>query len=165
MYSYNYDESETLVQDTRIKDNRATGVSYADQQAVSSYGGGVYAYLKDLVPGAKKPTFTITRSTVDANRARDLGGGIYVIARGEDIFVATNSTVSANYFVNPEGERRHIGGGIYIALSEFGTNSVDSYLRNMTVTKNQGLFGGGFATANLSNIQRAGLPIRSSRTI
>ncbi len=153
LYSYNYDESETLVQDTRIKDNRATGVSYADQQAVSSFGGGVYAYLNDQHHRAKKPTFTISRSTVDDNKARSLGGGVYVVAREDGNFIATNSTVSRNYFVDPEGDEPHIGGGIYITLYEFGTNSVDAYLRNMTVTKNQGELGGGVATADRVNIR------------
>jgi hypothetical protein len=130
LYLKNFDGTEALVQDSRVTGN-SSGTSGTHRN-----GGGIYAYVFDGSVGMQIPKFTITRSTVDNNHTDQNGGGIFVCAKVNGYFVATNSTFSAN---TSNGS----GGGIFIAhFLHFG-ETVDAYLRNLTVTQNVCPDGGG----------------------
>ena len=112
-YLFNYDGTETLVEDSRITDNH---VPYTSGSGLRRNGGGIYAYLWDKPfsdpTGVNKPKFTITGSTVDNNDAYQNGGGIFVCDKYNGDFVAANSTISGNSTVN---QSTGGGGGLFIA--------------------------------------------------
>jgi hypothetical protein len=147
MYAINFSGTETLVEDSRITGNH---VPYTESGSFRN-GGGIYAYVRGNLDGTNTPKWTITRSTVDNNDAEFEGGGIFVCSKGSGIFVATNTTISGNRTVN---QSSGAGGGIFIARWPPGADdSIDAYLRNVTVTKNTSADGGGVGTANLNNVR------------
>ena len=141
LYTLNLMGTETLVEESRITGNHAPYWN----------GGGVYAYLLGSPSGStNKPRFTITGSTVDDNDSDHEGGGIFVCAKHNGEFIGINSTVSGN---QTNDEVSGGGGGIIIARLDFTNESIDAYLRNMTITKNTSASGGGVKTVDLVDVR------------
>jgi hypothetical protein len=113
-------------------------------------GGGIYAYIwddgDDSINVAK---VTVSGSTVDNNDAYEKGGGIFFCSKHHGQFVVINSTLSGNQTTN---QSAGAGGGIYIAHPAV-IDSVDAYLRNVTVTQNISKTGGGVATLDFDDVR------------
>jgi hypothetical protein len=147
IYAFNREGTETLVEETRVTGNH---VPTSGVQGFHRNGGGIYAYVWDESDGVRKPKFTIARSTVDGNDAKQEGGGIFVCAKYNGDFVATNSTISGNRTTDTINGR---GGGILIARFNEEGETVDAWLRNVTVTQNVSASGGGVEMVNLEGVQ------------
>lgn len=145
VYTYNLGATETLVEDSRITGNH---VPYSFSGFLN--GGGIYAFINDNSGGVSKPKFTISRSTVDNNDAYHEGGGIFLCSKNGGNFVATNSTISGNRTVDPTAGG---GGGIMIARTNGPNRSVDADLRNLTITQNSSISGGGIKTKDLTDVR------------
>ena len=146
LYLFNYDGTETLVTDSRITGNEVPAEATGNHRN----GGGIYAYVRDQSDKANQPRITITQSTVDDNEAEHEGGGIFVCAKYHGEFVATNVTISGNRTLN---QSTGAGGGLFIARFDATPGeTVDAYLRNVTVTQNTSASGGGLGVAPLSDI-------------
>jgi hypothetical protein len=152
LYALNYGGTETLVEESRITGNH---VPYStNTQATKRNGGGIYAYVSGYSGNpANKPRWTLSRSTVDNNDALMHGGGIFVCGKFYGEFIGTNSTITGNRTTDPLAGA---GGGMFIA--RFGppddmTESIDAHLRNMTVTKNNSVSGGGIGTPDIQNVR------------
>ncbi|MEX2169341.1 MAG: choice-of-anchor Q domain-containing protein [Pirellulales bacterium] len=148
LYTYNAEGTETLVEESHITGNQVNNL-----EGFHGNGGGVYAYLHGFNFENIKPRFIITRSTVDNNEADNKAGGIFVCCKKFGHFIATNSTFSGNSTVN-DNPLTAGGGGIVIARdSDFPDGSIDADLRNLTVTQNTSVNGGGILIADLSNMR------------
>ncbi len=142
IYTKSFDGTEVTVEQTSVTDNHVPVNTSGHQN-----GGGIYAYLWDNSGGANKPKWTITGSTVDNNDAALMGGGIFVCSKYHGNFVMTNSTVSDNETTQSNGA----GGGVLIAIFVSG-ESIDAFLRNVTVTQNVSQMGGGIATKPFNGV-------------
>jgi hypothetical protein len=145
LFVFSQEGTEVLVEESRVTGNEVP----AEATGSDRNGGGIYAYLYGNSSGTNLPKWTITRSTVDNNKAEHEGGGIFV--RGHfGNFIATNTTISDNETTN---ESTGMGGGIFVTRNpDVASASIDAYLRNVTVTKNTSA-DGGVRTANLSNVR------------
>ena len=145
IYTFNREGTEALVEDSRVTGNEVPTTASGGHRN----GGGIYAYVGDQSfaanDGALTPKFTITRSTVDDNRTPFEGGGIFVCSKFFGNFVATNTTFSGNRTTD---ESSGAGGGIFLAHYPAAGESIDAYLRNLTITQNVSALGGGLATSD-----------------
>jgi hypothetical protein len=135
IYTKAYDGTDTRIEDTTVSGNYLPGL-------IPVNGGGIYGYVWDNSFGTNIPKFTITGSTVDNNRADMEGGGMFFCAKDNGIFIAANSTFSGNATIDTEESE---GGGLLLAHPDLAGNSVDAFLRNVTVTQNISATGGGVA--------------------
>ena len=142
----NYSATESLIEDSRITLNNSIGTGLSD----AHNGGGLYVLITEHSGTNIKPKFTITGSTIDNNTTDHFGGGIFVCVKEEGNFVMTNSTVSTNHTLDATNGA---GGGIVIARYEDDNKSVDAYLRNVTITKNDSVSGGGLSIKNLPDVR------------
>jgi predicted outer membrane repeat protein len=140
LYTKNQSGTEAIVTQSRITGNEVLSTGLGKKN-----GGGIYAYVEhtaSIYDTFLAPKFTITGSTVDNNTAVNLGGGIFVCSKKVGTFIAANSTISGNRTTNGTTDA---GGGLFIAVP-FNNESVDAYLRNLTITNNVSTTGGGVAT-------------------
>ncbi len=146
IYTFNSEGTEALIEDSRI-----TGNDVPQTIAVSNPGGGgIYAALEDEHSGLEPAKITIAGSTIDNNNAYYGGGGVFVCPKGGGILVVVNSTLSANRTTDEDdGE----GGGVYIAHDPVAGDSVDVFLRNITVTQNASILGGGVWAKAVENVR------------
>ncbi len=143
VYIRNFGGTETLIQESRITGNYVPAIATGPFRN----GGGLYAYLDG------GPKFTITGVTVDNNEADHEGGGIFVCSKFTGEFIATNTTISGNRTLD---QSTGAGGGMFIARfgSPYaGNESIDAYLRNVTITQNISKSGGGVEMENLNNVR------------
>ncbi len=138
MYLKAIGASRIHVEDTRVTDNEA-----------SLKGGGLYAYVtRNGDPEWSNGRFTLTRSTVDNNRAGMEGGGVFLCGKHGSNFVVTNSTISGNQTLDSTSGQ---GGGIQIARESY-YNTVEADLRNVTITKNKSATGGGLRVIDVDKL-------------
>jgi hypothetical protein len=147
LFLFNREGTEVLVHESRV-----TGNEVPSNATGQLNGGGIYAvfwneHVSD--PENRKPKLTITGSTIDDNFAPEKGGGVFVNSKNYGEFIATNSTISGN---GTTDEESGAGGGIYITPYSVG-ESVDAWVRNVTVTQNTSADGGGVKAADLNNVR------------
>jgi hypothetical protein len=148
IYAFDFEGTETVVSNCRVTGNHATS-----QFSSHGNGGGIYAYIWDNSGGVNRPKFTISGSTVDNNDTLKKGGGIFVCSKHNGYFIASNSTISANRTNDPLADDAPFpgyigggGGGLFIAHFDADIDTIDADLRNITVTQNRSVRGGGIGT-------------------
>ncbi len=147
IFTLNHPFTATLVEQSTITGNQVPQSVFAP----NGNGGGIYAYVRgDLSNTTNKPRFTITGTTVDNNKTNLEGGGIFVCAKFNGEFVAVNSTLSSNSTLDSANGK---GGGIFIAQFGPTNDSVDAFLRSMTITKNVSTSGGGMEMVNYTGVR------------
>jgi hypothetical protein len=138
--------TEAVIEESLIAGNHVPLSSFSFERN----GGGVYAYVRGNQFGeTDKPKFTITRSTIYNNDAYNEGGGIFVCGKFDGHFAATNSTISGNRTTDTTNGH---GGGIFIARTDHLYETIDAWLRNVTVTNNVSASGGGVEMKDLEGI-------------
>jgi hypothetical protein len=152
VYAFTHSGTETLIEESRITGNQVP----ANPTGGDRNGGGVYAYVWDDFAGTRPemvPRFTISGSTIDNNHADQKGGGVFVCGKYFGTFITVNSTISSNSTLD---QANGGGGGMFIARygSAYSQNeSIDAYLRNVTVTQNTSADGGGVHALDLDNVR------------
>ena len=151
VYTKTYLDTNLLIQDTRVTGNHALN-------GTNGNGGGVYFYCDGPQETGLRPRFTITGSTVDHNDTFQNGGGMFVCIKGVGDFIATNSTFSTNSTTRTDFDVNFpdtipTGGGIMIARPDNPGESLDAYLRNVTVTKNVSFHGGGIGIKAFADVR------------